>query len=150
MPSRQITWYFSLCALLLVSLIACGVDETDALVISDLRVRAPIPGSTTSVAYFTITNHSHQDIVISEITSPQFTGAEIHRTELINGVSSMRRVENLVIPANDAVELVPGSYHLMLFTPQSPLAPGQSVSLLIHYSDNRVLNVAAPLGKGFD
>lgn len=150
MSSRRIAWYFCISTLLLVGMTACSVDETAAVRISELRIRAPVPGSTTSVAYFTIANHSNQDVVISEITSPQFSSAEIHRTELNNGISSMRRIENLLIPANDSVELRPGSYHLMLFTPLSPLEPGQSVSLLIHYSDNRQVNVTAALDEGFD
>ncbi len=133
-----------------MSLMACHVESGDPLTIDNLRIRAPIPGSTASVAYFTINNRGTTDVVIGAITSPQYAKTEIHRTVLNDGVMQMRRIAELVVPAGGSLELAPSGYHLMLFGPQTELENNLPVSLLIHYGDNRELGVSAKLGEGFE
>ena len=137
-------------AWILSSLVACSTAATDSATITDLRIRAPLPGSSTSVAYFTVHNHGDIDLVITQVSCPQFKRAEIHQSKLDGGIMRMRRVDQILIPAAGNVELAPGGYHLMLLEPVVELEAGQPISLLIRYSDNRQQSVTAQLGEGFE
>ena len=137
-------------AWILLGLVACSTATTDSVTITDLKIRAPLPGSTTSVAYFTVHNHSDIDLVMTQVSSPQFKRAQIHQSKLDDGIMRMRRVEQILIPAAGNVELAPGGYHLMLLEPVVELEAGQPISLLIRYSDSRQLSVTARLGEGFE
>lgn len=56
---------------------------------------------------------------------------EIHESLLENGVAKMRRVPALELPAEEAVELKPGSYHLMLSELKGRIREGDSVPITL-------------------
>ncbi len=63
---------------------------------------------------------------------------EIHQTTLENGISRMRRVEELVVPARGSVALERGGKHLMLM---SPRAAGETVTLELMSHGSPVLTI---------
>ena len=66
---------------------------------------------------------------------------EIHRMSMEGNVMRMRAVPVLDLPADQAVELKPGGYHVMLLDLQQPLQAGQRivVELQIETADGRRL-----------
>lgn len=83
------------------------------LAVTGPRFLQPLPGSTMSVGYLTLSNSSNDDIEITSVSSEQFDSVQIHETLQQDGVAKMRRVEKLVIAAESSVTLREGGMHLM-------------------------------------
>jgi copper(I)-binding protein len=109
--------FFLLLSLALLA--ACGSPQPP-LVATDVEVTPPMPGRQMSAGYLVLTNNTDEAIVIDEVTSPHFGSVELHETTIENGISRMRRIEELVIPANGSVTLERGGKHLMLMRSTGP------------------------------
>lgn len=123
--------------LLATTLVACGTPEPP-LVISELEVTNPIPGRHMSAGFFILTNNTDEVISITGVNSPQFTRVEIHETTLTDGVSRMRELDVLEVPAHGSVVLERGGKHLMLIQARDI---GDSVTLQFLSGDAPVLSV---------
>ena len=123
--------------LLATILVACGSPKPP-LVISDLEVTKPIPGRHMSAGFFTLTNNTDEVISITGVDSPQFARVEIHETTMTDGVSRMRKLDVLEVPAQSSVVLQRGGKHLMLIQAQDI---GNSVTLQFVSGDAPVLSV---------
>ena len=124
-------------ALLALVLVACGSPKPP-LVISELEVTQPIPGRNMSAGFFILTNNTDEVISITGVDSPQFTRVEIHETTVTDGVSRMRELDALQVPAQGSVVLERGGKHLMLMQAQDI---GDSVTLQFVSGDAPVLSV---------
>lgn len=122
---------------LTVLLAACGAPQPPVLV-SELEITKPMPGRHMSAGYFVITNNTDESIHITSIVSPQFESVEIHETTVTNGISRMRELDSLLVPAQSSVSLERGGKHLMLMRPRKL---EDSVSLQIFAGDVPVLTV---------
>ena len=94
-------------------LVACGAPQPP-LVASDVEVTEPMPGRHMSAGFLVLTNNTDEAIHITGAMSPQFESVEIHETTVENGISRMRELEELIVPANGSVTLERGGKHLML------------------------------------
>lgn len=94
-------------------LAACSAPEAP-LVASDVEITRPMPGRHMSAGFLVLSNNTDEGIIITNATSPQFGSVEIHETTVIDGVSRMRKLEALVVPARGSVRLERGGKHLML------------------------------------
>lgn len=99
--------------LLALFLVACGAPQPP-LVASDVEVTKPMPGRHMSAGFLVLTNNTDEAIFITGAMSPQFESVEIHETTVENGISRMRELEELIVPANGSVTLERGGKHLML------------------------------------
>ena len=84
----------------------------NAISIKDAWVRPSHPGQDVGAAYMTLT--STQDVTLVRVESDVSNSIEIHSMTMQNGVMKMRMLDTLDLPANKAVELAPGGFHLML------------------------------------
>jgi hypothetical protein len=123
--------------LLTVLLSACGAPETP-LVIAEMEITKPMPGMQMSAGYFVITNHTDEAMRITKISSPQFEAVELHETTIADGISRMRELAALVVPARSSVVLERGGKHLMLMRPRELQ---NSVTLQFFSGDLPVLSV---------
>ena len=94
-------------------LAACSAPEAP-LVATDVEVTRPMPGRHMSAGFLVLSNNTDAEIRITSVTSPQFGSVEIHETTVVDGVSRMRKLEALVVPARGSVTLERGGKHLML------------------------------------
>lgn len=94
-------------------LAACGAPEPP-LVVTDLEITRPMPGMNMGAGFLVITNNTDEIYRITRVSSPQFEAVEIHETTTTDGVSRMRELDALVVPANSSVVLERGGKHLML------------------------------------
>jgi copper(I)-binding protein len=108
-------------------------------------VREAPPTSRVLAAYMQIINLTDTDLTITDISSPDFDSAELHRTVVENGVARMLPVPELTIPAAGSVLLEPGGLHLMLFEPAHPLVQGDTVTLVLRCSDGISLTLSVPV-----
>jgi copper(I)-binding protein len=111
-------------------------------------VREAPPTSRVLAAYMRIINQTEGDLTVTGITSPDFEAADLHRTVVEDGVARMLPVPELTIPAGGSITLEPGGLHLMLFDPVRPLQQGDSVTLVLHRSDDICITLSVPVLRG--
>ena len=125
--------------LLLASLAACSGDSAP-LIASDVEVNKPRPGASMSAGYLTITNSTSDAVIITGVSSPQFAAVEMHETQIVDGVSRMRGLDSVTVPAGGSLAFSRGGKHLMLMRPTGEAG---SVTLVFHAGDVPVLTVSA-------
>ena len=82
-----------------------------------------------SAGYLVLHNNTDEPMRITGATSPQFGLVEIHETRIEDGISRMRQLEELVVPARGSVTLERGGKHLMLMR-AADLGDAVSVQLM--------------------
>ena len=102
--------------LLAVLLTACGAPKPP-LVVSELEITKPMPGRSMSAGYLVLTNNTDEPLRITSVDSPHFGSVEVHETTITDGVSRMRELVELIVPAHGSVTLERGGKHLMLMRP---------------------------------
>ena len=141
---------FTTIIIILLSAAACNQNSPESFSIDNAWVREAPPNATAMAGYVTIKNNTQQKHILSYAKSAQFNQVEIHRTIIENGVAKMRRQNNLPIPADGSLILEPGSYHLMLLTPKSPLKANDEVTVTIGLKmDDKVeeMDILMPVKK---
>ena len=121
----------------LVLLGACGAPQPP-LVASDVEITRPMPGRQMSAGFFVLENNTDADIPITSVTSPQFGAVEFHETTIEDGVSRMRELDVLIVPAHGSVTLARGGKHLMLMRGENV---GDSIALQLLSDGETVLSI---------
>ena len=79
------------------------------------------------VGYLTIKNGGDTPDKLLSASAEVAEKAEIHQTEMVDGVMKMRPLtDGVPIPANGTVMLAPNGYHLMLMGLKAPLQKGDT------------------------
>lgn len=125
-------------ALLFISLLVACTAPQPPLVATDVEVTKPMPGRHMSAGFFVLSNNTTEAIHITSVTSPQFESVEIHETTFEGGISRMREIEELLVPAEGSVTLQRGGKHLMLMQARDIQ---DSVTLHLMSGDAPVLTV---------
>lgn len=131
----------ALLAALVLHTALAAADNTPT--IHDAWVREAPPGAQVLAGYAQIENATDQANAIIAVSSTAFEKAEIHRSEVKGGIARMAEIKRLDLPAQKIVKLEPGSTHLMLINPKSPLRAGDHVTLIFTLSSGNTLNVDA-------
>jgi len=132
-PSR---WSFLFAGLLL----AGGVHATAAEHIraSHAWIRV-LPGNLPAGAYVTLHNDSAQPVALTGASSAAYAEVMLHHSSTAGGMSRMRMVDTLTVPAHGEAVLAPAGYHLMLMQAKTPVKPGDTVPLTLKFSDGSTL-----------
>ena len=81
-------------------------------------VRAAPPGAVSLAGYMTLHNDGKIPMRFSWAQSDQFGMVELQRTQVVDGVSTMRPAGDQTIAPGDSLRFEPGGLHLMLMQPQ--------------------------------
>ena len=130
--------------LLLAIMGGCEKDQGPPVVVSDVRILAPMPGTNMGVAYMSISNQGRETITVDSVSSPQFDTVEMHETTIIDGVSRMRRLDQVQIRSGETAIFESGGKHLMLFDATPDTVPGSPITLEIDH-DSGLLVVSATM-----
>ena len=131
--------------LIALGLPGCSNESRTPLEVTEVRIFAPLPGSTMSVAYMIFENTSDRPINVTNVSSPQFASVELHETRVVDGVARMRSLDDVVVSAGAILALEENGKHLMLMQPISSMAVRDPVTLRVSYDDNGLLIISAPL-----
>ena len=123
---------FKPAAWLLLGLFAASTAWAQVKV-DDAWARATVQGQKATGAFMKLT--APQAIRLVAVSTPVAGVAEIHEMKMDGGVMKMRALPALDLPAKQAVELKPGSYHLMLMDLKAPLMKDSSVALTLTFKD---------------
>lgn len=118
------------------------------VVVASAWVRAAPPGAAMLAGYVTLRNDADAAARVVAAESDAFEAVEMHRTEEVDGVSRMREVQAIEVPAHGEAVLAPGGLHLMLMRPRAPLAEGDSVAIRFRLADGGVVEADFPVRRG--
>ncbi|HEB92928.1 MAG TPA: copper chaperone PCu(A)C [Gammaproteobacteria bacterium] len=116
--------------------------------IHDPWIREAPPTARVLAAYLQLHNHDDKTRTLVSVESPAFKRVELHRSEEKEGMATMTRVEKIIIAAHGKVAFEPGSLHIMLIDPVTPLKAGDRVNLNLHFNDGSSLNTSADVRRG--
>ncbi len=100
-------------------------------------IRAAPPGATALAGYATVRNPCPAPTAIAKASSGDFVMAMIHETVVVDGVSQMRHVASLPLPARGELRFEPGGRHLMLMHPKRQFKVGDKVKVSLALADGR-------------
>lgn len=112
--------------------------------------RATVQGQKATGAFMKLT--APQATRLVAVSTPLAGVAEIHEMKMDGGVMKMRALPGLDLPAKQAVELKPGSYHLMLMDLKAPLMKDGSLALTLTFKDAKGVEtqqqISVPVSSG--
>ena len=105
--------------------------------VSNAWARASVTGQTATGAFMTLTaKNGVHGIRLMGGSSPVAGITEVHEMKMDGDIMRMRALpDGLALPADQAVYLKPGSYHIMLMDLKAPLAKGSTVPLTLIFKD---------------
>ena len=108
------------------------------LTVSGAWARSTPPGIAMGAVYLVIDNGGRKSDRLLKLRTPVAAQAEVHRTEVLDGVARMREVAVLHVAAGERIAFEPGGHHVMLTGLRQPLVEGQVFELEL------VFEVAGP------
>ena len=126
------------------SLLATADSE---LQVENAWVREAPPSAHMMAAYMTLKNPGSSDTVLTQVDSPAFDHVMLHKSEVVDGVARMIHQHDILIPAQGSVELKPGSFHLMMPTPEKRLVEGDRVDFILTFSNGETVRLQADVRK---
>jgi hypothetical protein len=113
-------------------LIACGSHaQADTPRISDVWVKATLPGASVSAAYMQI--QSERAVKLVKVESPAAGLVELHNMNMKDGVMEMKAMDAVDVPAGKQVTLKPGGMHVMMMKVNQPIKAGDKVPLILTF-----------------
>lgn len=125
----------TLCATVSLAAMCLPAWAGDAPVVSDAWARATPPGVDVGAAYMVITGGKQADRLVGA-SSTRAAMAHLHVVDEKGGVSKMRAVDAVAIPAGQRVTLVPKSTHVMLMGLDGPLVAGQAFVVMLRFAES--------------
>ncbi len=120
-------------------------SSAEAPQISDVWIKATIPGSNVSAAYLRIKSAKTVKLVKAETAVANI--AELHSMNMKDGVMEMKAELAFNVPAGKTIELKPGGMHIMLMQVAKPIKAGDKVPLKLTFDtgggNSLVMNVEA-------
>ena len=108
-------------------------------------VKLAPPGAKVNAAYLQFYNPDKQTVIIESISANCCAHLMLHRTRYENDSAIMEHVEQLAIPAQSHVDLVPGGLHIMLTNAAQPLVVGDSIEVQLHFSNGQQKTIRLPV-----
>lgn len=132
------TWLtVGVCALLLAS----GSVLAHDIEVQDAWSRPTVKGIANGVTYFDIKNAGDTDDSLVSASSPVADRAEIHTSEDEDGVTKMRKLDSLDLPAGETKTLSPRGYHIMLMKLKEPLEADSTFPLTLSFENGEDMTV---------
>lgn len=97
--------------------------------VKDAWVRATVPHQGATGAFMVITSAQGGELVGA--ASPVAGTVEVHEMKMDGDVMKMAAIDKLALPAGQAVELKPGSYHVMLMNLKKEIKAGEAVPVTL-------------------
>ncbi len=98
-----------------------------------------LPAGLPAGGYAVISNTGDAPHTVTSASSTDYASVMLHHSSEKNGVSQMRMVKALTIPAHGKLTLAPGGYHLMFMHATGAVHAGDKVTVTLHFADGSKL-----------
>lgn len=112
---------------------AASAGTPSGLSVAGAWARATPPGTPVAAVYLVIDNTAGEADRLLAISTDRAGSAEVHTTVHEGDLAMMRRVDPLQVGAGERIVFEPGGTHVMLIGLKSPLAEGQSLTLVMNF-----------------
>lgn len=112
---------------------ASAVSAATPVVVDAAWVRATVPQQQASGMFMTLTSDQDRTLIGAQSNAAQST--EIHEMVHEGDVMRMRQVPQLALPAGKAVELRPGSFHIMLIGLKNQIKENDRIALTLTFEN---------------
>jgi copper(I)-binding protein len=130
----------------LAALLAAGPALASGMMVVEAFARASAtPSATSGAAYVSVMNHGEDDRLVGVMSAVAKT-AEIHKTELVDGVMKMAPAGPIALPAHGTLQMKPGGYHIMLMGLARPLVEGEKIEVTLSFEKAGSMTVTVPVG----
>ena len=119
--------------------------QSAKVVVKDPWLQESPPGQTITAAYMRLENHGSSEAVLVSASTSVARVVEIHKVVVEDGLMKMRKLDQLVIPANASLELKPGGFHLMVIGVNKDLKEGDEAKLVLKFADNTEKTIVVPV-----
>ena len=126
---------------------SCFSESTSKIELINPYSHLTPPGATVSALFVKITNHSERDINLTGVLGDLAQSYELHNMQTIEGKMQMRRVQSILIPKGKSIDLMPGSFHVMMFGLKKSLKEGEITHLTLIFDNGEKRDVAAKAQK---
>ena len=120
-------------ALLGAAPVGAAAGPAAAIRVSHPWIRV-LPGNLPAAGYARLENRGDESIALVGARSGTYRRIMLHESLTSGGMSEMKRVSHLTIPAHGRAALSPGGYHLMLMDAVHPVKPGDQVSITLVFA----------------
>lgn len=125
--------------------LASTPQQEVAVTIENAFIRGLPPTQPNTAAFFTVVNHSDEEVTLLAAGSDIAEALEIHRHEHHNGMMSMQEQPSVTIAPHSSFQFAPGGYHLMLLNLRRPLREGEQVQFNLKTCTGDLITVNAPV-----
>jgi copper(I)-binding protein len=119
--------------------------KVDTVSVSDAYTRATAPGQQVAGGFLKIQNKGNAPDQLISASSSAAGEVQLHEMAMEGNVMKMRQVKDIAIPANGAVELKPGGYHLMFLNLKGPFVAGETVPVKLKFAKAGDVEVKFPV-----
>ncbi len=139
---------FALLPVAALALSACQPQSADVYVEKSWVRLSAVPGQP-AAAYFRLKGGNVDDTMFA-VHADQAIKAEMHETmQGMKGMSEMKPLDTLLVPARAKLEFAPGGKHVMLFGLGEDVKPGGSITLtFVFKSGLKLQDNAVVVGAG--
>jgi copper(I)-binding protein len=145
---RRTLVFRGLVVALLLPFSQAQAQDMASFAVGDLVVENPWARESvtrTGVVYLRVHNDGDSDDRLIGVASEVADKAQLHASEMQDGVMRMRPVEALLVPAHGEAVLEPGGLHVMLMGLGDPLVEGNSLPLTLHFEQAGEVEVVATI-----
>ena len=128
-------------------LTSVGGASASSVMITEAFARASAtPKAAAGAAYVSLMNHGEEPDRLISAASPAARTAEIHKSEVVDGVMKMSEAGPLDIPVHGTLQMKPGGYHIMLIGLVKPLNKGDEIEITLTFEKAGAVVVKVPVG----
>lgn len=132
------------------AVLCASMAFAQSIEVSHAYALAPPPNAKASAAYMIINNIGEEDMTLIGAETPHAKRAEIHGHSMSDdGIMKMSKIEELMIPAGQCLELGSGGYHIMLLGLTQKMIVGEALNLDLHFDEIDSLDVEVKIDRQF-
>lgn len=123
-----------------------GVSASGVMVTEAFARASTTPMATSGAAYVSLMNHATEADRLVSVSTPAARTAEIHTSEMVDGVMKMAPAGPLDLPLHGTLTMQPGGYHIMLIGLVKPLKKGDEIEINLTFEKAGAVMVRVPVG----
>jgi copper(I)-binding protein len=124
-----------------------GANASSVMIIQAFARASATPTAKSGAAYVSLMNHAAEADRLISAATPVAEMAEIHKSDVVDGIMKMQAAGPLDIPAMGTLEMKPGGYHIMLMGLVAPLKRGDEIQITLTFEKAGQVTVKVPVGE---
>lgn len=125
---------------------APAADAGSVMVTKAFARASASPTATSGAVYVSLMNHAAEADRLLSVSTPAAHMAEIHKSEIVDGVMKMDAAGPLELAGHGTLEMKPGGYHIMLMGLAQPLKKGDEIEVTLTFEKAGAVKIKVPVG----